>query len=288
METRIWSASREVIISYQRPTVLIGERINPTGKKALSEALKSKDMDFIRREAIAQVEAGADVLDVNVGVSGADEVTLLPEVIKVVTDAVDAPLCIDTGNPGAIEAALRVYGGKALINSVSGEEDSLNSVLPLAKEYGAAVVALLLDEKGIPDNAGGRLEIAAKILQRADSFGISRDNIIIDCLVMAVGTDMKAGLVTLETIRRVRRELDLNITLGVSNISFGMPERGLINNTFLSMAIMEGVTCPIVDAAKVRTAVLTADLVLGRDSYGASFIKDYRRRKAALCSLNIQ
>jgi len=279
VETRIRSAGKEVIISYQRPTVLIGERINPTGKKELSEAIRAKDMDFIRREAVAQVEAGADVLDVNVGVSGVDEVTLLPEVIKVVADAVDVPLCIDTGNPGAIEAALRVYNGKALINSVNGEEESLNTILPLAKEYGAAVVALLLDEKGIPDNADGRLEIAARILQRADSLGISRDNIVIDCLVMAVSTDMQAGLVALETIRRVRQELDLNITLGVSNISFGMPERGLINNTFLSMAIMAGVTCPIVDAARVRTAVLTADLVLGRDNYGARYIKDYRQRK---------
>lgn len=284
METRIWSANREVIISYQRPTVLIGERINPTGKKDLSEALKSKDMDFIRREAIVQVEAGAGILDINVGVSGSDEMTLLPEAIKVVSGAVDVPLCIDTGNPRAMEAALCVYSGKALINSVSGEEDSLNTVLPLVKEYGAAVVALLLDEKGIPDSAGGRLEIAAKILERADSLGISRDNIVIDCLVMAVSTDMKAGLVALETIRRVRQELDLNITLGVSNISFGMPERGLINNTFLSMAIMEGVTCPIVDAARVRTAVLTADLILGRDNYGARYIKDYRQRKAASCS----
>lgn len=278
METRISSATKEVVISPDRPTVLIGERINPAGKKRLQEALKAGDLDLVRQEAVAQVQAGAEVLDVCVGTFGVDEVRLLPEAVKAVMEVVDVPLCIDSANPEALEAALKVYRGKPLINSVTGEEESLRRILPLVKEYGAAVVGLVQDDEGIPKDADRRVAIAKKIVERAEAMGIDRSDIVIDCLASSVGADTSAGLAVLEAIRRVREELGVNITLGASNISFGLPDRELLNRTFVAMAVAFGATCLIVDVAQVRPAILAADLVLGRDPRARRYISAYRER----------
>jgi len=281
METRVTSATKEVIIGDERPTVLIGERINPTGKKKLAEALQAGDLEIIRREAVAQVQAGADMLDVNVGATGVDEVALLPKAVQAVMDVVEVPLCLDSTNPEALEAALKVYKGKPLINSVTGEEHALASILPLVKKYGAAVVGLVQDDKGVPNNSERRLAIAHKIVEQAAAMGIPAEDIIIDCLALTVSADATAGLVTLETIRRVKSELGVNMTLGASNISFGLPDRHVVSNAFLVMAIAAGVTCPIVDAAKASPVVLAVDLVLGRDEYARRYIKAYRKRQTS-------
>ena len=277
METKVSSASQEVLIGDNRPTVLIGERINPSGKKKLSEALKEENFDVIREEATTQVEAGADILDVNVVTSGVDEVVMLPKVIEAVLDSVKVPLCIDINNPAALKEALKIYPGKPIVNSVSGEEKSLNEVLPLVKEYGTAVIGLALDDDGIPKEAGKRVEVANKIIERAESLGIPREDVIIDSLALSVGSDSNAGMVTLETIRKIRDELGVNQNLGASNISFGLPNRSLLNQTFLAIAIAAGLTCPTVNVAKVRSAILAADLTLGRDRYAMRYIKDFRK-----------
>lgn len=280
METRLTSGEREVIISPERPTVLIGERINPTGKKKLTASLQAGDLSVVQQEAAAQVKAGADVLDVNVGVPGLDEVDLLPRAVQAVTDTVKVPLCIDTTNAPALEAALKVYKGKALINSVRGEEPSLASILPLVKDSGAAVIGLVMDERGIPDTADKRLAVAHRIVDRAVSMGIPKEDVIIDCLALTLGSDPLAGMVTLETIRKVKAELGVNITLGVSNISFGMPDREVLNTSYLVIAIAFGLTCPVVDVAKMHAAVLAADLALGKDATGMRYIKGYRKRQS--------
>jgi 5-methyltetrahydrofolate--homocysteine methyltransferase len=259
--------------------VLIGERINPTGKKKLAAALQSGDMAAIQTEAIAQVQAGADILDVNVGVPGHDETALLPKAVLAIMDAVDVPLCLDSHNPRALEAAIKVYRGKPLINSVNGETRSIQGILPMVKEYGAAVIGLTMDENGIPSNAEARVNIAHKIVDSAEALGIPREDVIIDCLAMAVGVDNKAGIVTIDTIRKVKAELGVNMTFGGSNISFGMPERSLLNGVFLAMAIAAGITCPIVNVSQVRSMILAIDLVLGRDRHAGRYINTYRQRQ---------
>ena len=279
MRTRVSSATKEVIIGNGQPTVLIGERINPTGKKEMSEALKAGNLEIICREAKAQVQAGADIIDVNVNTFGVDEVTLLPQAVRAVMDTVDVPLCLDSTNPKALEATLRVYQGKPIINSVTGEEQSLAKVLPLVREYGTAVIGLTQDDNGIPTDSERRVAIAHKIVERAEAAGIPREDVIIDCLCLAVGADTRSGLVTIESIRRVKAELGVNLTLGASNISFGLPDRNLLNSTFLAIAIAAGVTCPIVDVAKVRRIVLATDLVLGRDKRDRRYIEAYRQRQ---------
>lgn len=278
METKLTSSTREVIISSDRPTVLIGERINPTGKKKLTEALKSGNLELVRKEALNQVQAGADVLDINVGVLEVDEVSLLPKVVQIVMDTVDVPLCIDSTNPLALEAALKIYKGKPLINSVTGQEDSLKSILPLIKKYKAAVIGLTMDDNGIPDDIDKRVAIAHKIVRRAEAIGISRNDIIIDCLTLAIGANTKAGLVIIEAIRRIKSELGVNLTLGVSNISFGLPERGLLNSVFLTIAIAMGINCPIVDVNKVQQEVLATDLILNLDKYAKRYVKACQQR----------
>jgi len=279
METRITSASKEVIIGEGRPTVLIGERINPSGRKKLSEALKAGQLEIIGSEAKAQVEAGADIIDVNVGAFGVDEVDVLPKAVKIAMKAVDAPLCIDSSNPDALVAALKVYKGKPLVNSVSGEEHSLTRILPVIKEYGAAVVSLTQDDEGIPTDADRRVAIAHKIVERAGKAGIPPEDIVIDCLAFAVGADTNSGRVTMETIRRVKAELGVNMTLGASNISFGLPDRDLINYAFMSVVIAAGATSLIVNVAKVRPIVLAADLVLAQDKRARRYIDAYRQRQ---------
>jgi 5-methyltetrahydrofolate--homocysteine methyltransferase len=278
METRLASPTKEVIIGDNQPTVLIGERINPTGKKKLSEALKGGSLEIVRTEASAQAGAGADILDVNVGTFGVDEVALLPQAVQAVIDTVDIPLCLDSASPEALEAALKVYKGKPLINSVTGEEHSLTQVLPLVKEYTAAVIGLVQDDEGIPKDSARRVAIARKIVERAEAAGIPRQDIVIDCLTFAVGADPESGQAVIEAIRTIKAELGVNLTLGASNVSFGLPERGLLNNAFAAMAITAGITCLIGDAARLRPSVLAADLILGRDKRARRYITDYRQR----------
>ena len=277
IETRITSATKEVVISYERPVVLIGERINPTGRKKLTAALEAGDLSIVRRDALRQVKTGADVLDVNVGTSGVDEVELLPEAVKAVAEVVDVPLCIDSDNPKALEAALKVYKGKPIINSVTGQESVLSEILPLVKEYGAAVIALTMDDEGTPNNVDRRTAIAHKIIERAEAIGIPREDVIVDCLVMSVATDTYAAVTTFNTIRRVREELGVNQSLGASNISFGLPEREVLNNSFLTLAINAGVNCPVVNVAKVRSAILATEVLMGRDRYALRYIRAYRQ-----------
>lgn len=279
--TILSSKNKSVTIHRDKPTVIIGERINPTGRKAVLAALQAGDFDIVREDALAQVAAGAAVLDVNAGVPGADEPALLAQVIKEVMDVVDVPLCIDTTNPVALEAALKLYAGKALINSVNGEEKSLATVLPLAKEYGAAVIGLCMDDTGIPATPEERIVVAEKIIERAVQQGISVEDVIIDPLAMTMGADHKAGLIALETIKLVVREFGVNITMGASNISFGLPDRKYVNATFIAMAVQAGLTCPITNplVTEVSTAVLAADLSLGKDEFGMRWIKAYRQRQ---------
>jgi len=280
METKVSSTTREILIVGEGPTVLIGERINPSGKIKLAEALKRGDLDVVSKEAIAQVEAGADILDVNVACPGVDEIAVLPKVVQKVMASVDVPLCIDINNPVALKEALKVYKGKPIVNSVTGEENSLNEILPLVKEYGAAVIGLTIDEEGIPKESDRRVGIAHKIVERAESLGIPPEDVIIDCLALTLGADSNASLVTLEAIRKVKEELGVNQTLGASNVSFGLPDRNLVNHTFLAMAILSGVTCPTVNVAKVRSAVLSIDLILGRDRFAQRYMRDFRQRKS--------
>ena len=279
VETKVSNGSVEVVIGGGRPTVIIGERINPSGKKKLTAALQAGDMEYVRREALAQVQAGADMLDVNVAALGVDEVKLLPEAVKAVTDVVGVPLCIDSTNPAALEAALKVYKGKALVNSVKGEGASLKAVLPIIKEYGAAVVGLTMDDAGIPKDADTRVAIAARIVARAEKLGIGRENVVMDCLARTMAAESQSGPAVLEAVRRVRDELGINQTLGAGNVSFYMPERHLLTGTFLAMAIGFGITCPIVDAATVRPYILAADLVLGRDNHALRYIRGFRERQ---------
>lgn len=279
METRVASPTKEVIIGDNRPTVLIGERINPAGKKKLAEALQAGNLDVVRSEALAQVQAGADILDVNVGTFGVDEVVLLPEAVRAIIETVDVPLCLDSAKPDALEAALKVYKGKPLINSVTGEEASLKRVLPLVKEYGAAVIGLVQDDEGIPKNAERRLAIARKIVERAEAAGIPRQDVVIDCLTFAVGADAASGLGVIEAARMIKAELGVNLTVGASNISFGLPDRPLINHAFVAMIIAAGATCLITDVAKLRPTILAADLVLNRDKRARRYIEAYRQRQ---------
>lgn len=278
METKVSSASREVLISEKEPTRLIGERINPTGKKKLQEALKEENYDYIKELAISQVDAGADILDVNVVTPGVDEITVLPKVVELVMSSVQAPICIDINNIAALKEALDVYKGKALVNSVSMETASFNEVLPLVKEYGAAVIGLTIDDDGIPKEAGKRVEIAHRLLEKAAEFGIPKEDIIMDCLCLTVGSDSDAGIETLKAVSSVRDELGVNQTLGASNISFGLPNRMVLNQAFLSIAIANGLTCPTVNVAHVCSTVRAVDLVLGRDRFAMRFIQDYRRQ----------
>ena len=284
METILKGTGKNVVIGNGQPTVIIGERINPTGKKKLAASLVAGELDIVRQEALAQVDAGADILDVNVGAAGVDEVDLLPKAVRLVMDTVDVPICIDTADGEALAAALAMHkefnpDGKLLVNSVNGEEASLKRVLPLVAEYGTVVIGLCMDDDGIPDTPEARLAVAKKIVERAEGHGIPPENILIDCLALTVGTDSKAGWTTLEAIRMVKGELGVNTALGASNISFGLPDRETLNGAFIAMAIDRGLNTPIVDAAKVRHYILAADLALGRDDYAIRYIQAFRKRK---------
>jgi 5-methyltetrahydrofolate--homocysteine methyltransferase len=218
----------------------------------------------------------ADLLDVNIGFPGVDDAKLLPETVKVIQDKYDIPLCLDSPNPKAIEAALKVASGKCLINSVNGEERSLNAILPVAKEYGAAIIGLVMDNNGITHDPEKRLAIAEKILKWAVKIGIKEEDVVIDPLAMAVSADPNACLVTMETIRLVHQKLGLNITMGASNISFGLPNREILNAAFITLSILNGLTCPIANPEKITATVRAADLILGRDAYAMRFVENFQ------------
>lgn len=279
METRVTSLKKEVIIGRNAPTVIIGERINASGNKRLAEALRNNNMEFICNEAQNQVQAGADIIDVNVSTFGVDEVTTLPQVIQILMDKISTPLCIDTTNPAALEAALKVYKGKPLVNSVTGEKSSIEKILPLVKEYRASVIGLVQDDDGVPKNSERRVSVARRLVSAMESFGISREDIIIDCLVPAVVTDTSGGIEVLRAIRQVQTEFGVNQTIGASNVSFGMPDRVLLNNAFVALTIEAGVTCLITDASKSRPMILAVDLILGSDKHAIRYMKAYRQRQ---------
>ena len=281
LTTIVSSKTKTVEISRDKPTVIIGERINPTGRKKVLAALQEGNFDMVRADAVKQVEAGALILDVNAGVPGADEIELLQQIMRTVLEVTDVPLCIDTADPEALSAALSLYEGKALVNSVNGEERSLEAVLPLVKEYGAATIGLCMDDDGIPETPQQRLAVAGKIIERAGKLGIEPRDIVIDPLALTMGADSNAGRIALDTIKLIIEEFGVNITMGASNISFGMPDRKYINSTFIAMAIHAGLTCPITNplVTEIHTAVLAADLTMGRDEYGMRWIKAFRQRE---------
>ncbi|MBK7480652.1 MAG: dihydropteroate synthase [Bacteroidales bacterium] len=257
---------------------MIGESINPTRRKKLVSTLQEGDFSYVLELAASQIDAGADVLDVNVGYPGVDDARLLPEVVSAIQDNFDIPLCLDSPNPAAIEAALRVSSGRCLINSVNGKEESLKALIPVAKEYGAAIIGLCMDDDGITDDPEKRLVIIEKITERVVSAGINQEDVIADPLAMAVSADPRACMVTLETIRLVKMKLGLNITMGASNISFGLPDRESLNTAFLTLAVYRGLTCPIANPEKITSAARAADLVLGRDDFAIRFVEYYQSR----------
>jgi 5-methyltetrahydrofolate--homocysteine methyltransferase len=280
MITTLKSEKKEVKIGIGRPFVIIGEKINPTGHKKLAAALTEGNFEYVREVAERQVAWGADVLDVNVGVPGIDEPAIIKKVVELVVSITDVPLCIDSGNPDVLKAGLAAAPGKPLVNSVSGEESRLNSVLPLVKDRGAAVIGLTMDDNGIPKSAEERVAVAEKILERAARLGIPSEDVIIDPLVLTVGSDSKAALATLQTIEMLRTNLGVNINLGASNVSFGLPDRPSINQAFLAMTIQAGATCAITDPARLGAAIRASDLLLGRDDYSMRYIKYFRATEA--------
>jgi 5-methyltetrahydrofolate--homocysteine methyltransferase len=280
MKTTLRGKSSEVIIDTDGPVVIIGESINPTRRKKLVETLSAKDFSLAIGLAKSQIATGADVLDVNVGFPGVDDESLLPLTVKAIQAEVDVPLCLDSPNPKALEAALKVCEGKPLINSVNGEEKSLEAILPITKEYGAAVIGLVMDDDGITHDPEKRFGIAEKILNRAVQAGIPREDVVIDPLAMAVSADPTACLVTLETIKLVHDRLGLNITQGASNISFGLPNRVELNNAHMALSIWNGLSCPIANPAKITAFVRATDLVRGRDDFAMRFTEFFQQMEA--------
>ena len=280
MNTIVKSETKEVKISIDNPFVVIGEKINPTGRKKLAAALKEGNFEYVKEIALKQVAAGADILDVNVGVPGVDEVELLPKVAMLVAETVDIPLCLDSANRDALAAALAVLPGRPLVNSVNGEEASLEALLPVIKEFGVPVIGLVMHDEGIPNDADTRVSVAGKIIERAAKLGIPTEDIVVDPLVLTVGADSEAGVVTLETIRRIREEFGVNINLGASNVSFGLPDRHTINQAFLALAMGAGATCAITDPMKLTSVIRASDLLLGKDYFGSRYIGYYREHKS--------
>ena len=281
-ETVVSSATRELVIGFERPFVLIGERINPTGRKIMAEEMKVGDYSRVESDALAQVAAGAHMLDVNAGIPLADEPRILAESIQLVQSLTDVPLSIDSSIIDALEAGLAVYQGKALVNSVTGEDESLDRVLPLVKKHGAAVVAISNDETGISEDIDVRYNVAKKIVERAADYGIPACDVVVDPLVMPIGAINSAGREVLRLIHRLRTELKVNTTCGASNVSFGLPNRNGFNGAFISMAIQAGMTSAITNPlhAEVVAASLGADVMLGKDPDCSRWIKHFREPAA--------
>ena len=277
-ETVVSSATKELVIGFERPFVLIGERINPTGRKIMAEEMKVGDYSRVQSDALAQVAAGAHMLDVNAGIPLAAEPRILAEAVQLVQSLTDVPLSIDSSIIDALEAGLAVYQGKALVNSVTGEDESLDRVLPLVKKHGAAVVAISNDETGISEDIDVRYNVAKKIVERASDYGIPACDVVVDPLVMPIGAINNAGREVLKLIHRLRTELKVNTTCGASNVSFGLPNRNGFNGAFISMAIQAGMTSAITNPlhAEVVAASLGADVMLGKDPDCARWIKQFR------------
>jgi 5-methyltetrahydrofolate--homocysteine methyltransferase len=283
LETRVSSRSREVFISGDRPFVIIGERINPTGRKVLAAEMKEGVMDRVRADARAQVAAGAHMLDVNAGIPAIDEPALLVATIKAVSEVTDSPICIDSSIIEALEAGLSAYEGKALVNSVTAEEERMERILPLVKKHGAAVIGMANDETGISMVPAERLALARRIVERAMDHGIPKEDVIIDPIAMTVAADPTCGVITLETMRLIRDELGNNMTCGASNVSFGLPDRPAVNAAFLPLAMHSGLTCAITNPleSQVRRAILAGDLLLGHDEYAMRWISYFRAEQKA-------
>ncbi len=282
MDTVLRSRSRTVTIGAEQPFCIIGERINPTGRKTFAQELRGGDLSTVTVDALAQVAAGADMLDVNAGIPLVDEPELLKSMLRTVQDAVDVPICIDSSVIEALEAGLSVYEGRALVNSVTAEDERLQEILPLVARHDAAVIGLANDETGIPETPQQRLECARKIVSAAGDHGIAAADVIIDPLAMTVGADTDAVTTTLRTISLIRDELGVNMCLGASNVSFGLPQRHVLDAAFLPMAMAAGLTSAIMSTAEVCVqSVRGADLLLGHDAWGASWIAAHRARQAA-------
>ena len=277
-KTLISSATKEVVIGFDQPFVIIGERINPTGRKLLSEEMSKGDLSRVEQDTHAQVAAGAHMLDVNAGIPLADEPKILADTIKLVQSLTDLPLSIDSSIVAALQAGLEVYQGKALLNSVTGEEERLESVLPLVKKYSCAVVAISNDETGISEDPDIRFKVAKKIVDRAKDYGIPSSDIVVDPLVMPIGALNSAGMQVIKLVRRLQEELKVNTTCGASNVSFGLPNRNGINAAFLTMAIASGLTSAITNPLhdSVMQAVMGADVMMGNDPNCVRWIKKYR------------
>jgi len=282
-ETIVSSATKTVVIGFDRPFVIIGERINPTGRKILAAEMAAGDFSRVEADARAQVEAGAHMLDVNAGIPLADEPAILAKAVQLVQSVTDVPLSIDSSIVAALEAGLAVYKGKALVNSVTGEEERLEKVLPLVKKHGAAVVAISNDETGISEDPDVRFEVAKKIVHRAADHGIPASDVVVDPLVMPIGAINRAGVQVMHLLRRLRNELKVNTTCGASNISFGLPQREGITAGFLTCAMAAGMTSAIANPlhAEVYRAIMAADVMMGHDPDCARWIRKYRETPTA-------
>jgi 5-methyltetrahydrofolate--homocysteine methyltransferase len=280
--TVISSASKEVVIGFDQPFVVIGERINPTGRKLLAKEMKAGDYSRVEADALAQVQAGAQILDVNAGIPLADEPAILAESIKLVQSITDVPLCIDSSIVAALEAGLDAYEGKALLNSVTGEEERLEQVLPLVRKHGCAVIAISNDDTGISEDINVRFDVAKKIVERAADHGIPAADVVVDPLVMPIGAVNSAGVQVMELVRRLRTELKVNTTCGASNLSFGLPNRNGLNAAFISMAVGSGMTSAITNPlhTELMQSVRGANVVMGNDPECTQWIRAYREPAA--------
>ena len=283
MQTKVSSASKEFIIGHDSPFCIIGERINPTGRKLFQERLRNGDMSTIEKDVADQVAGGADMLDVNMGVPLMDEPELLAKTVRLVQSLTDLPLCIDSSVVEALDAGLAAYQGKALVNSTTGEDDRLDLILPLVKKYGAAIIALPNDETGIPMTADERMPIVEKIVRRVEKEGIPLEDLLIDPLAMPVGAEPESVKQTLETIYRVKEKYGLNSSIGASNVSFGLPNRHALNAAFMPQAMAMGLTSAIMDSRthEIVQSVRAADLLLAKDAWGGNWISKFREAKAA-------
>ena len=276
MHTILKSETKTVTIGIDKPFVIIGEKINPTGIKKLGQALIDQNFDYVKQLAKRQVAWGADVLDVNVGHPQIDEADIMPRVVKAILEVADVPLCIDSNDVKILEAGLKASPGKPLVNSVNGEDKQLATVLPIVKDRGAALIGMAIGNEGIPDTAEGRLAAAGKVIEHATKMGIPIDDIIIDPLVMTVGHNSMAAQVTLKSIELIRKEYGVNMSLGASNVSFGLPDRHSVNSAFLALAMQAGVTTSITDPIKLGSAIKATDLLLGRDANSMRYLKYFR------------
>jgi 5-methyltetrahydrofolate--homocysteine methyltransferase len=283
METILTLQAKQVVIGPGRPFVVIGERINPTRRKKLASSMAEGDFSLAQEDALKQVEAGAQILDVNAGIPGADEPALLRGAVQAVLAVTQTPLCFDSANPEALEAALQIYPGKALINSTTAEAHMMERIFPLVKQYGAAVLGVITDESGVPATPDARLKVAEKLLKTAAKYGIPAEDVIVDCLALTVGADHQAGLTTLDSMMLVQEQLGVNLSLGASNVSFGLPDRKIINVAYLALAIGRGLTTAITDptVVEIQTTLLACDLLMGRDEYAMRWIKAFRKRSQA-------